>query len=124
MTLELVRGRVTDRIDTIIKFAKERLSQFFSFGDLFTNLDDAIRELILLVEQFSVDGADKKKLVLDAVLKFYDNVLAPIDLPYIPNIGVEPMIDAALRRVIEKYAGNLIDRIVDRFNKTKWPQAE
>jgi hypothetical protein len=44
---------------------------------------------------YHVLGEDEAAVSV-ALRAFYQKYIKPIDLPYVPNLGVEPMVDAAL----------------------------
>lgn len=66
------------------------------------------------VEKLGGDGPAKKRAVLDALGKFYDEVVAPLDVP-----GPDALIDPAIRHVLLLAADYGIDRAVALMNAQK-----
>ena len=60
---------------------------------------DWLRDLVVeLIEDYAADmDVDS---VISTALMFYDSVIRPIDLPYIP-LGVEPLVDDAIWQLCE-----------------------
>lgn len=59
---------------------------------------DWVRDVVVSL----LDGADFDPDEVVAVVKqFYDATIRPIDIPYIPNMVVEPWVDEAIWKVIE-----------------------
>lgn len=92
-----------------------------SFGDVMLLTGKASASFIQLVERFTdtLNGPEKKEIVLEAIGKFYDEVIKPLDITAIPNI-VEPVVDTAIKQVILTFASASIDTIVAIFNKNGW----
>jgi hypothetical protein len=57
---------------------------------------------------------ETKDTIVQSCLNFYDNVVAPFDIPMIPNV-LEPMIDRKLRLLVEP----AVRRVLDRFDRTE-----
>ena len=77
----------------------------------------AIDRLVKLASQFAVPGADKKAAVMSAVDKLYDVLLAPIDIPYIPEMVERTVIDPALKKGVAFVADRLIELFVSKLPK-------
>ena len=92
-----------------------------SFGDVMFLTGKASASFIQLVERFTdaLSGPEKKEIVLEAISKFYDEVIKPLDIAAIPNI-VEPIVDTAIKQLVLTFASASIDTIVAVFNKNGW----
>lgn len=62
---------------------------------------------------------EKKQLVLAGLDKFYDTVIAPIDIVGIPNI-MEGMVDATLKSLLLTTVEGATDSIFNVFEKMGW----
>lgn len=51
-----------------------------------------------------------KEQVLELVSKLYDDYIAPFDIPGIPNLIIEPQIDAALKGLVLAIVAQVIDK--------------
>ena len=58
------------------------------------------------------DDLPPKAEVLDRVGRFYDMFVEPIDLPGVPNFGIEPMVDKALKAIAIASVSKLYDRLM------------
>lgn len=81
-------------------------------------LVDFVAEAIRAAEETvgAGNGATKKELVLQACEAFFDAYIAPFDIPWVPNLVVEPYLDAKLRTLIRPLCGPLVDRLVAAFD--------
>lgn len=82
----------------------------------------AIQEIVQLTQRLQVPGADKKRAALEAVEKFIDDFITPLDLPYIPNFVVEPIVDNAVKQMVMTAADGLIEAAVSLFDQYGWPR--
>jgi hypothetical protein len=114
-------------IDDIIAHYKATISDgSLTFNEVSYLAFNAASSFVKLVDSTSRgDGDDKKALVLAAVSKFYDIVIAPIDIKMIPD-QLEFMADQAIKGVLLATTNASIDAIVNVFDKMGWttPKAE
>ena len=112
-------------IDSIIDHYKETVSDgSLTFNEVSSLAFNAASSFVKLVESTSRgDGDDKKALVLAAISKFYDIVIAPIDIEMIPD-PLEFMADQAIKGVLLATTNASIDAIVNVFNKMGWTTAQ
>lgn len=73
----------------------------FGLIDMLLQRLDFLRALIA--------GLDKEA-VLDLINKLYDEYIAPLDIPGVPNFIVEPQIDAAIKAVVLAIVSQVIDK--------------
>jgi hypothetical protein len=113
-------------VDDIIKHYKSSVSDgSLTFAEVGSLAFNAASSFVNLVESMSRgDGDDKKAFVLAAISKFYDIVIAPIDIKMIPD-PLEFMADQAIKGTLLAMTNASIDAIVNVFNKMGWstPQA-
>lgn len=112
---------IKNTIDTIIGSYKEAVVDgSLTFNEVGALAFNAASSFVKLVESMSRgDGDDKKALVLAAVSKFYDIVIAPIDIKMIPD-SLEFMADQAIKAALLATTNASIDAIVNVFNKMGW----
>ena len=68
--------------------------------------------LVWLWEVLKSATGDIDKPALKAyVLKLYDDYAAPYDIPGIPNVVVEPMVDRAIRKALEHGIDQLFESL-------------
>lgn len=70
-----------------------------------------IQVLVKLASEVEASGDEKKEAVLAALDKFYDEVIAPIDIAVVPNF-VEPITDKFLKGLFLQLASGSIDSVV------------
>lgn len=71
--------------------------------------------LVKMAEQVGGTGPEKKAAVMAALDKFYDDVIAPMDIQYVPNM-VEPYVDGLLKKIALQMASGGIDALVAFMN--------
>ena len=62
---------------------------------------------------------EKKQLVLAGLDKFYDTVIAPIDIIGVPNM-LEPMVDSTIKSLLLSTIDGATDSIFNVFEKMGW----
>lgn len=62
---------------------------------------DFLRELLVNLDE---------QATLDLIGKLYDQYIAPLDIPGVPNLIIEPQIDAAIKSVVLKLVESIIRR--------------
>lgn len=67
--------------------------------------------------------ADKKQLVLTWLDKFYDKVIAPINIIGVPDV-IESMVDATLKSFLLTTVDGATDSIFNVFEKMGWISAD
>ena len=71
----------------------------------------AAASFLELTKSLTALDEEKKKAILTAVETFYDTVLAPLDIPVVPNF-LEPVVDAGLKEVVLYVTGAMIDTLM------------
>lgn len=109
-----------DDVTSVVEKIKEKYADLIkdgklSLADAWTLFQVATEEFARLAESFNVDGVQKKEMVLAALDKFYDEVLEPLNIPYVPDRVIEPMVDKFLKKVFLQLAGSAIDFIVAKI---------
>lgn len=103
--------------DTKIAYESARSDGKVTPSEAFDLFLHSIERLVKLASEFSVAGADKKAAVLAMVDKLYDAVLAPIDIPYVPEVVERTVIDSALKQGVAFVADRLIELFVKQLPK-------
>jgi hypothetical protein len=87
-------------------------SDGFQFSDVPSLLASGAIRGTRIMQATGASGPEKKEAVLMCLETMYDRIILPIDLPFIPNYIIEPMVDKALKAAIRPGFGPLIDRVV------------
>lgn len=82
-------------------------------------LQEGVQDAVYIVDQLQVSGVDKKALVLQAAQQLYDNVIAPIDIPFIPNLVVEPIVDRVIGQMIQPMLSGMIEAALNLLRSGK-----
>lgn len=107
---------ITDFIaDTRGQLAAARADGKLTASEAFQLFVSAIERLVQAASTLPASGADKKAAVLAAVEKLYDEVLAPLDIPYIPNVIESTIVDPALKKLAVEFAGGIVEHFVSRL---------
>lgn len=94
---------------------KAQLADGFQFSDVWPSISAATMAFTRIAQATGADGPAKKEAVLLALEAFYDNAVAPLDLPGVPNLFIEPTVDKILRSLIRPSFGPLIELVVSQF---------
>lgn len=107
-------------VDEVINAYKAAASDGITFEEAWALSLRGLNTLIVLAEALSgLAGEEKKKVVLDAFARFYDGVVAPYDIPRIPNV-VEVFVDGAIKQIFLMLAASSIDAIVAVLQRNGW----
>jgi hypothetical protein len=83
---------------------------------------DAVADAVTAFEAIGgLTGHEKKQAALGFADVFYDQVIAPIDIPRIPEFVETRVVDPALKQLFLKLAEGLVESLVKLFNQVGWP---
>jgi hypothetical protein len=103
-------------LDRLIAEAQEKAMDGLTLGEIWTLFEDGVKALVRVAQTISASGAEKKEVVIQAAEEFYRVVVEPIDLPWVPDAIVDPL----LSKTIRPFLSWLIDTLVARFNAQGW----
>lgn len=110
--------------DVIEQYKASRTDGKMTYSEVSSLAFNAAASFVHLIESFGFnDGETKKALVLGAISKFYDFVIAPIDIQFIPD-PLEGLADQAIKGVLLATTSASIDAIVHIFNVMGWHAKE
>lgn len=109
---------IKENIDQLIAEAKDKSADGMTAAEAWELFLDGKAAIVRLVERAGGTGAAKKEAAVKAAERFYAEVIAPIDLPSVPNV-IEGVVDAAVGRMIRPIISATIDFLVKTFNETK-----
>ena len=113
----LVETVIEALVDIQASFVEKYADGKLSFSEMFKLSTEVVERLVAVAEAFGGTGMDKRQAVIDAAVKLWDESLRDMDIPYLPDVIVDPMIEAMIPTVV----GKIIDLAVARFNITEWP---
>lgn len=107
---DLVHG-----FDAIIAHYKSLAKDGWTLAEIWEMTQSATASFIKLVQSVdaSLATASLKEIVLAAAADFYDQVIAPIDIPHIPNFIETRFVDPKVKEIFLK----LVTGAVDSLNK-------
>ena len=115
-TKDLIRQEV----ENLINETKKSVSDVkkFAVSEVWKILQLLTAVVIQLIENLGNDlsSPDKKKLALELISSFYDNVFKVVDIPWVPSI-VEPMIHSHVKSFLMLLVGSGIDAMVATFRQ-------
>jgi hypothetical protein len=100
-------------IDALLADYRSRAADGITLKDVYSLGTEAVARFMQLVERFGGAGVDKKAAVMAAAARFYDDIIAPIDLPG-PDVVVEK-----IARQVWLYA---VDAAVDGLVRVLFPK--
>ena len=87
-------------------------------SEVWSILTRGVASLIQLANTMGAyTGAEKKEAVIKAVQRLYDEVIAPLDIPGIPNFLENTIVDPLIGRAVPIVLSGIIDGLVSIFNK-------
>ena len=101
----LVRAKLLELFDS----ARARAADGITFVDGVQLIQELIADGVFIIDALLVPGADKKAMILKMAHEFYDAVIAPLDLPYVPKILAEPALDRLIGNLIDPVLGTVIE---------------
>ena len=105
------------KLGALVADAQARLKDGVQAEDVFRTLADAVSLGVRVAQDFAdVPGAEKRQAVTESVLAFYDAVIQPLDIPWVPDMIADPL----LRSVVEPLIGALIESLVALFRAKGW----
>jgi hypothetical protein len=105
-------------VEALIAAVKNSVAdKTLTLSEVWAIAQQALFSFVKIADALEADGADKKAVVLIAAEKLYDDVIAPIDIPKIPNV-VEPYFDKLSKILYMELISGTIDFIV-KFKKGK-----
>ena len=78
----------------------------------------AIASVIRIIEGIGEDlsSPDKKKLALELISSFYDNIFKVVDIPWVPSV-LEPIIHSHVKSFLMMLVSSGIDAMVTTFRQ-------
>lgn len=112
-----IQDEIAGRLSALVAAAQAKLTDGASVRDVFEILGDAISLAVRVAQDFAeVPGPEKKAAVTQAVMAFYTAVVEPLDIPWVPDVVVDPL----LRGMVEKLVDGLIESLVRMFHEKGW----
>ncbi len=115
-TKELIRIEV----ENLIAETKKAVSDVkrFAVSEVWKILQLLTAVVIRLIENFgkNLSSPDKKKLALELISSFYDQIFIRVDLPWVPSV-LEPIIHSHVKSFLMILVSSGIDAMVATFRQ-------
>lgn len=105
---------VQKEIAGFIESVKAHLADGFDFADVFPLILELVERVVRIVGELDGTNAEKRVAILDLVDSAYAEFLAPLDLPWVPNL---------FEGVIDRVIGQVIHAAVDAALKKVLPDS-
>lgn len=102
----LVKGKLLALLDSAKAAVADKK---LTFSEAVALVKEAIGSAIEIADQLPEAGPERKALVLSLCDQLYTTVIAPIDIPFVPNIVVEPIVDASLGKLFHEICSGIIE---------------
>jgi hypothetical protein len=112
---ETIKAELATAADEILS----QLGDGFQFADAWPMVSAATMSFTRIAQATGGTGPEKKEAVLLALEAFYAEKISSLDLPGVPNLFVEPVVDKALGALIRPCFGPLVDLVVAQFHDAK-----
>lgn len=124
--------QIRDRVSQAVEAVKKKLSDAKADGNLtpselwsvaFRSLVEVLSLAIELLQVIPASGQDKKAAAIEAALAFYRDIIKPLDIPFLPNFIIEPLVDDGIENAIPSLVGGLIDGLHRVMQQSPLPPA-
>ena len=105
-----------DHVSNLVNSIKEAMKDGgFSFEDGFRIFVRSVASLVSLASKLGelAESGDLRDEVVAGTVKIYDEVIAPIDIPGVPNFIEKTVLDPALGKAIPGIVGAIYDSLRD-----------
>ncbi len=113
--LALTAADLNKEVEDVLAHYRRYKVDGWTVTEVYEFITRATGSLVRLVGEYDPSHDDLKATVLAAIGKLYDDVLAPIDIPYVPNIIETRFLDPAIRSALLKQVSGMIDGLLKIF---------
>lgn len=103
--------QVKAEVEAFIASLRDKMVDGLDFRDLFALVQEAVERVVGIIAELDGTNAEKRELLLDLIDTTYSDMIAPIDLPWVPNLfegvvdrligqALHSAVDAALHRLL------------------------
>jgi hypothetical protein len=113
-TKELIRLQIIELVNQTKNSIGE--IKIIAIAEVWKILQLLTATVIQVIEKVGTDlsGPDKKKLAMELIDSFYDNIFNVVDLPFIPN-GLEFLLHSYIKKILMILVDSAIDAMVATF---------
>lgn len=115
--LALTATDLTSALDAVLAHYKELAPAAWSVERVYSLATRLIATLVTTVARHpaapaELNADDLKATVLAAFDKFYDDVIAPLDIPFVPNFIETRWVDPMLKAALHKQVSGIFDAVL------------
>lgn len=109
--------KAKEQIDIVVAEAKLVVAdKQVTLSEVFALATKCIAAFTTIAKELDVPNEEKKKVIMLAFEKLYDEVLGPIDIKSVPNV-VEPIVDRMAKSVMLEVISGVVDGLFAILNK-------
>jgi hypothetical protein len=82
-----------------------------TLAEIFDLVAKAIEAFVRIAEVLDVPNPEKRELLLEVMDATYEQVIAPLDIPWIPNV-FEPIFDRVMGEIVHLLAERLLEALL------------
>ena len=113
---------LTAKLDGVIAYYKVAAADGWTVAEVYSVITRAVATLLkLLTAPDAVAPAELKAVVLAAFDKLYDEVMAPIDIPYVPDVIETRFVDPILKVALRDQVAGILDALLKIFEREAVP---
>lgn len=112
---------VAKQIDEIIAHYKQLTKDGWTVDEVWEMTQSGIASFMKVIETIGgISAQQKKAVVLEAASRFYDRVIAPLDIPRVPEFLETRLVDPAIKNFFLKLVSGAVDSLTNIFNRVGW----
>jgi len=109
--------QVREEVEALIEQGKQAVADGLSWAEGWALLNRTYEAVIGIVDRIQASNVAKKALALQLIDRYYAEVVAPIDIPYVPDWLEKPVIDPAIGQAVHVIADRAFDEIIRRLKE-------
>lgn len=115
---------VLPQVDEIISHYKTLAKDGWTVTEIWELAQSGVASFMRLVEAAGeYTSVEKRDAVLKAAALLYDRVIAPLDIPNVPEFLERSLVDPAIKKFFLQLVAGAIDSLTNVFNRVGWDDA-
>lgn len=122
--LALTMTDLKKELNELLAYYKSLKTDGWTMEEIYSFITRSVASIVRLVGEYSTSETDIKTTVMTAIDELYDNVIAPIDIPYVPNLIETRFVDPLIKAALKKQISGIIDGLLKVFDRPPTPNPE
>ena len=103
---------VKDEMEAFWRSVQEKYSDGrITLNEIWALVSEAIQVLTKIFEKLNVDNATKREMLVALIDDTYTNVIAPLDISWVPNL-FEPVLDRIIGQMVHQMAETALEYLL------------